>query len=46
MLNLRQYRDKAIGLPDLLNIAFLVDEWESGAGSMAIALQKDGSFLA
>jgi len=46
MLNLRQYRDKAIGLPDLLNIAFLVDEWESGAGSMAIALQKDGGFLA
>ncbi|MGC9239938.1 MAG: conjugal transfer protein TrbE [Acidithiobacillus sp.] len=46
MLNLRQYRDKAIGLPDLLNIAFLVDEWETGAGSMAIALQKDGSFLA
>ncbi|MGE0047737.1 MAG: conjugal transfer protein TrbE [Acidithiobacillus sp.] len=45
MLNLKQYRDKAQGLPDLLNIAFLIDEFESVAGTMAIGLQKDGSFL-
>jgi type IV secretory pathway VirB4 component len=46
MLSLKQYRDKAQGLPDLLNIAFLVDAWQTDAGKMAIALQKDGSFLA
>ncbi|WP_312283494.1 conjugal transfer protein TrbE [Candidatus Igneacidithiobacillus taiwanensis] len=46
MLNLKQYRDKAQGLPDLLNIAFLVDSWTTDAGEMAVALQKDGSFLA
>jgi type IV secretion system protein VirB4 len=46
MLPLKQYRDKALGLPDLLNIAFLVDAWQTDAGEMAVALQKDGSFLA
>ena len=46
MLSLKQYRDKAQCLPDLLNIAFLVDSWQTDAGEMAIALQKDGSFLA
>ena len=45
MLALKQYRDKAQGLPDLLNIAFLVDSWQTDGGEMAIALQKDGSFL-
>lgn len=46
MLNLKIYRDKAQGLPDLLNIAFLIDSWTTDVGEMAIALQKDGSFLA
>ena len=46
MLALKQYRDKALGLPDLLNIAFLVDSWQTEAGEIAVAVQKDGSFLA
>lgn len=46
MLKLKEYRDKAQGLPDLLNIAFLVDSWITDAGEMAVALQKDGSLLA
>lgn len=45
MLSLKQYRDKAQGLPDLLNIAFLVDAWQTDAGELVVGLQKDGSFL-
>ncbi len=45
MLNLKEYRDKAQSLADLLNIAFLVDNWTTDAGKMAVALQKDGSLL-
>ncbi|MGC9215833.1 conjugal transfer protein TrbE [Acidithiobacillus sp.] len=45
MLSLKQYRDKAQGLPDLLNLAFLVDSWPTDVGEMAVALQKDGSLL-
>ena len=45
MLALKQYRDKALGLPDLLNIAFLLDGWQTEAGEMAVAMQKDGSLL-
>lgn len=46
MLNIKQYRDKSKGLPDLLNIAILLGSFQTNAGEAALALQKDGSFLA
>ena len=46
MLNLSEYRPKAKALPDLLNIAFLVDERDVGRHKMGIALNKSGSLMA
>lgn len=46
MLNLAEYRPKAKALPDLLNIAFLVDERDVGRHKMGIALNKSGSLMA
>lgn len=45
MLNIKQFRGKSKGLPDLLNIAHLVSEGVFSGKPYAIALQKDGSFL-
>ncbi|OCX68221.1 conjugal transfer protein TrbE [Acidithiobacillus thiooxidans] len=46
MLNLAEYRSKAKALPDLLNIAFLVDERDVARHKMGIALNKSGSLMA
>ena len=45
MLNIQEFRKKVRALPDLLNIAFMVGQYDFVKGPYAIALQKDGSLL-
>ena len=45
MLNIQEFRKKVRALPDLLNIAYIVGQYDFVMGPYAIALQKDGSFL-
>ena len=45
MLNIQEFRKKVRALPDLLNIAFMVGQYDYRDKQYAIALQKDGSFL-
>jgi type IV secretion system protein VirB4 len=46
MLNVREFRSKNQALPDLLNLAMLVDSATVLGKSCAVALNKDGSLMA